>query len=84
MIDLRLMIKIDKKENINKINCSLKDNILFNVITDEYVPIEIVYENYLNTYNKNGEKFLFWNTEFTKFCELLNKFKKYKIIKFNQ
>ena len=52
MIDLRLMIKIDKKENINKINCSLKDNILFNVITDEYVPIEIVYENYLNSYNK--------------------------------
>lgn len=84
MIDLRLMIKIDKKENINKINCSLKDNILFNVITDEYVPIEIVYENYLNSYNKNGEKFLFWNTEFTEFCELVNKFKKYKIIKFNQ
>lgn len=83
MIDLRLMLKIDKKENINKIKCSLEDNILFNVIPDEYVPIEMVYENYLNSYNKNGEKFVYWNTEFTEFYELVNKFKKYGIIQFN-
>lgn len=83
MLDLRIMIKFDKKENINRINCSLKENVLFNVITNEYTPIEIVYENYLNLFNKENHNVLYWNTEYEEFAQLVNKFNQHGIVKLN-
>lgn len=83
MIDLRLMVRLNEKENIKKINCTSKENVLFNVILNEYMPIEIVYENYLNLMNKGNDKLVYWNNEYDEFCQLLNKFKKNKIIQFD-
>ena len=48
------------------------------------MSIEIVYENYLNLINKENDKLVYWNNEYDKFCQLLNKFKKNEIIQLCQ
>ena len=83
MLDFRIMIKFKKKENINNINISIKTRTLFNAISDEYTPVEIVYENYINLFNRKNEELIFWNIEYDDFYQLLIEFQKNDIIKFN-
>ena len=54
------------------------------MILNEYMPFKIVYENYLNLMNKGNDKLVYWNNEYDKFCQLLNKFKKNEIIQLYQ
>ena len=53
MIDLRF----NDKNNIKRIQCSRKDDVLLNIITDDYVPIEIIYVNYIDLYNRKNDVF---------------------------
>lgn len=84
MLDLRIMAKYNKKNNVNKIDCSKKDMVLLTIITDEFVPVAIIYENYITLYNKINADLIYWNTEYDNFIDLLKKYKKYEIIQLNE
>lgn len=84
MLDLRIMAKYNKKNNVNKIHCSKKDMVLLTIITDEFVPVAIIYENYIALYNKINADLIYWNTEYDNFIDLLKKYKKYEIIQLNE
>ena len=84
MIDLRLMVRFNDKNNIKRVQCSKKDDALLNIITDDYVPIEIIYVNYIDLYNRKNEDCIYWNVEFDLFNEMLKKYKNLGIIEFNE
>lgn len=83
MLDLRLMVKFKNKKNLTKIKCSKQDKILLNILSEEYVPVEIIYVDYINLCNIECKKNGLFNCYYNDFENLLLKYLKFNIIEFN-
>lgn len=83
MLDLREMVKLkincSKYENINN-----KERIIISLINDYFIPVELLFDDYVAVYNKQFRKKINYTYEEKKeFYRILSILKQKNIVEFN-